>query len=333
MKKNNIEEVKNSNRLYFKSLADTRASVGMLLISWAGALILGIEIIIFYYYFGQVAGVSPFSNWFFDTLVISTLYLSIVFFLPLLGTFVYRRQVFSTALLWLAYMGIYFSLQLLMLLIMVSSISTREFTIAFPRYSSLFIPYLFVISGLGFVYHYFWLKKQLKVGFSSTRTVKNYFAKVSVRSRNSFLIIFGCSLVGGLVSGRLMLVFGVLGSLLFSYAFSQLLTEVAYLLYLKRQSKDYWEAVPEESFDWWSVIKKIDLKNAKIRIFIEVLCFATFLGILGMTGYSEPGATPPLWIRWLGRGFVYLIGLDFFGSAMRLVVKKRRFYQRRGEKK
>ena len=37
------------------------------------------------------------------------------------------------------------------------------------------------------------------------------------------------------------MVLGITSTLLYCYAFPQLIIEVAYLLYLKTQSKEYWE--------------------------------------------------------------------------------------------
>ena len=157
----------------------------MLVIAWTGVLILAIEIIAFYYYFDIDLKINPFSNIFFNLLVFIACYLVIAFFLPFLGSFVYKRQILSTAFLALCYASIFFSLQLMMLLIVVTSISTKEFTIGFPKYSPIFVPLFIVETVLSFIYHYLWLKRQLKNGFSINRTVGNYFAKSSVYSRNS----------------------------------------------------------------------------------------------------------------------------------------------------
>ena len=157
-----MKEVEELNKVYFKSLANTRASVSMMVISWTGVFILALEIFIFYYYFDTVTIINPFMNWFFDLLLISCFYLIIAFFIPLVGLFVYKKQILSTIFLLLVYMVIYFSLQLMMLLIIVTSISTKEFTIGFSLYSPIFIPFLLISTVCGFIYQYFWLKRQLK---------------------------------------------------------------------------------------------------------------------------------------------------------------------------
>ena len=202
MKEKTVKEVEELNKAYFKSLANTRASASMLVISWTGVFILALEIFAFYYYFDTVAIINPFMNWFFDLLLISCFYLIIVFFIPLVGFFVYKKQILSTIFLLLVYMVIYFSLQLMMLLLIVTSISTKEFTIGFSLYSPIFIPFLVICTILSFIYQYFWLKRELKKGFSINRTMGNYFAKSSAYSKNSLLIIFIVSMLGGFLSGN-----------------------------------------------------------------------------------------------------------------------------------
>jgi len=328
-----VKEVEELNKVYFKSLANTRASVSMMVISWTGVFILALEIFVFYYYFDTVAIINPFMNWFFDLLLISCFYLIIAFFIPLVGLFVYKKQILSTIFLLLVYMVIYFSLQLMMLLIIVTSISTKEFTIGFSLYSPIFIPFLLISTVCGFIYQYFWLKRQLKKGFSTNRTMGNYFAKSSAYSKNSLLIIFIVSMIGGLLSGKLILIFGILGALLFSYAFSQLITEVAYLLYLKIQSKEYWEDVPTKKETFRYLFKGFSLKKAKIRISLEILFCSIFLGIMYNIGYFSPSSYTPLWLIWFGRIFIISIGLDILGSFILSMMKRLETGFKKGKKK
>lgn len=334
MQEKTVEDIQNANKLYFKSLANSRASASMMVISWTGVFILALEIFAFYYYFDTVAIINPFMNWFFDLLLISCFYLIIAFFIPLVGLFVYKKQILSTIFLLLVYMVIYFSLQLMMLLIIVTSISTKEFTIGFSLYSPIIIPFLLMFTVCGFIYQYFWLKRQLKKGFSVNRTMGNYFAKSSAYSKNSFLLIFFIvSMLGGLLSGKLILIFGILGALLFSYAFSQLITEVAYLLYLKTQSKEYWEDVPTKKETFRDLFKGFSLKKAKIRISLEILFCSIFLGIMYNIGYFSPSSYTPLWLIWFGRIFIILIGLDILGSFILYVIKKVNIRFKKGKKK
>ena len=334
MKEKTVKEVEELNKAYFKILANTRASASMMVISWTGVFILALEIFAFYYYFDTVAIINPFMNWFFDLLLISCFYLIIAFFIPLVGFFVYKKQILSIIFLLLVYIVIYFSLQLMMLLLIVTSISTKEFTIGFSLYSPIFIQFLVICTILSFIYQYFWLKRELKKGFSINRTMGNYFAKSSAYSKNSLLlIIFIVSMLGGLLSGKLILIFGILGTLLFSYAFSQLITEVAYLLYLKIQSKEYWEDVPTKKETFRDLFKGFSLKKAKIRIPIEIVSFVIFVQILYKFGYTDQVIRHTRWLLWLIRLFIISIELDILGSFILYVIKKVNTRFKKGKKK
>ncbi|WP_225741846.1 hypothetical protein [Streptococcus sp. Marseille-Q5112] len=333
MKEKTVREVEELNKAYFKRLANTRASVSMMVISWTGVFILALEIFVFYYYFDTIAIINPFMNWFFDLLLISCFYLIIAFFIPLVGLFVYKKQILSTIFLLLVYMVIYFSLQLMMLLIIVTSISTKEFTIGFSLYSPIFIPFLLICTVVGFVYHYFWLKRELKKGFSTNRTMGNYFAKSSAHNNNSLLIIFTVSMLGGVLSGKFALVLGILTAVLFNYGFSQLITEVAYLLYLKIQNKEYWEDVPTKKETFRDLFKGFSLKKAKIRIPLEMVAFAILLGIINYSGYSDESIKRPIWLVWSVKLFIYAIEMDILGSFILYVIKKVNTRFKKGKKK
>lgn len=326
MKNEQNVDIEQANKVYFKSLANTRASASMMLISFAGVFVLLIEILSFYSYYDKIVGVNPFSNWFFDILVSYCLYLIIVFFIPLIGKFAYRRQVLSTTLLLLTYIGIFLSLQIMELLIIVSALANKEFEIGFTKYAVFVIPFVVICTLLGFVYHYFWIKKQLKIGFSPTRTLGNYFAKSSSYSSNSLTIIFVCSMLGAILSGYFGVVLGIALTILFSYAFSQLLTEVGYLLYLKTKSKEYWEEEPENNPTLWDLLwdwlKGFSLKKAKHRILLEIIVFMSFTVIAYNLGYSKPGIKYPFWLVWGVRILFYTIVLDLFISIVHSIIHK-----------
>ena len=332
MKKTNIE---NKNKAYFISLANTRASASMMLISWAGVFVLLIEILGFYSYYDKIVGVNPFSNWFFDILVSYCLYLIIVFFIPLIGKFAYRRQLLTTTLLLLTYIGIFLSLQVMDLLIIVSALANKEFEIGFKKYSAIVILFVVICTLLGFVYHYFWLKKQLKIGFSPTRTLGNYFAKSSSYSKNSLYIIFACSMIGAILSGYFGVVLGIALTILFSYAFSQLLTEVTYLLYLKTKNKEYWEDEPENNPTLWDLLwdwlKGFSLKKAKIRLPLEILFFILIIVLLDNLGYNGSGLARPILLVWSVRVLFTIVTIDLFGSMI-YSIKNRIKNKRKNEK-
>ena len=325
MKNEKKVDIGQANKVYFKSLANTRASSAMMINSWTGVFLFAFEILCFYSY-DVSKGIKPFSHWFFDILVIYCLYHIIAFFLPLMGAFIYRRQVLSTTLLLFTYVGMFLSLQVMGLLIIVSALANKEFEVGFPKYGFLVIPFLVICTLLGFIYHYFWLKKQLKIGFSPTRTLGNYFAKSSSYSSNALTIIFVCFMIGATLTGYFGVVLGVSVSILFSYAFTQLLTEVGYLLYLKTKSKEYWEDEPKDNPTLWDLLwdwlKGFSLKKAKHRILLEILVFLSFTIIAYNSGYSKPGIKYPFWLVWGVRILVYIIVLDLFISTVRSIMRK-----------
>ena len=325
MKNEKKVDIKQANKVYFKSLANTRASAAMMINSWTGVFLFAFEILCFYSY-DVSKGIKPFSHWFFDILVIYCLYHIIAFFLPLMGAFIYRRQVLSTTLLLFTYAGMFLSLQVMGLLIIVSALANKEFEVGFPKYGFIVITFLVICTLLGFIYHHFWLKKQLKIGFSPTRTLGNYFAKSSSYSSNALTIIFVCSMIGAALTGYFGVVLGVSVSILFSYAFTQLLTEVGYLLYLKTKSKEYWEDEPEDNPTLWDLLwdwlKGFSLKKAKHRILLEITVFISFTIIAYNSGYSKPGIKYPFWLVWGVRILVYTIVLDLFISIVHSIMRK-----------
>ena len=322
MKNEKKIDIEQANKVYFQSLANTRASASMMLISFAGVFVLLIEILSFYSYYDKIVGVNPFSNWFFDILVSYCLYLIIVFFIPLIGKFAYRRQVLSTTLLLLTYIGIFLSLQIMELLIIVSALANKEFEIGYTKYAVFAVPFVVICTLLGFVYSYFWLKKQLKIGFSPTRTLGNYFTKSNSYSKNRLYIIFACSMLGAILSGYFGVVLGIALTILFSYAFTQLLTEVGYLLYLKTKSKKYWEEEPENNPTLWDWLKGFSLKKAKIRIPLEILFFVLIIELLDHLGYNGSSLARPILLMWIVRMLTLGIILDFFISVARAIIRK-----------
>ena len=324
-----MKEIDELNKAYFKSLANTRASASMMFISFTGAFASALFLLFQYFYFVKGYGINPLENYFFDFVLIYVIYLVVATFIPLGMTFIYRRQILSTILLLLSYIGIFLSLILISYIILVYSGTNLQ---EYNERSLYTIPFLLICTVVGFVYHYFWLKRELKKGFSTNRTMGNYFAKSSAHN-NSLLIIFTVSMLGGVLSGKFALVLGILTAVLFSYGFSQLITEVAYLLYLKTQSKEYWEDVPKKKETFRNLFKDFSLKRAKIRISLEILFCSIFLGIMYNIGYFSPSSYTPLWLIWFGRIFIISIGLDILGSFILYVIKKVNIRFKKGKKK
>ena len=319
-----MKEVKELNKAYFKSLANTRASASMMLISFTGAVIFGVELYLIDF------GLQKSSNIFFNFILLYSVYLIVATVIPLGMSFIYRKQILSTILLLLSYIGIFLSLMLTCyILFTVNNNGFQEF-----NESSIPVILFLVISTVcGFIYQYFWLKRQLKKGFSINRTMGNYFAKSSAYSQESILIIFMLVLLTSAFLGKFDLVFGITSTLLFSYAFPQLIIEVAYLLYLKTQSKEYWEIEPRGDVSFKNLLKRFSLKKAKIRIPIEIVSFVIFVQILYKFGYTDEVVIQTRWLLWLIRLFIISIGLDILGSFILYVLKKVNTRFKKGKKK
>lgn len=324
MKEKTVKEVEELNKVYFKSLANTRASASMMLISFTGAVIFGVELYLIDF------GLQKSSNIFFNFILLYSVYLIVATVIPLGMSFIYRKQILSTILLLLSYIGIFLSLMLTCyILFTVNNNGFQEF-----NESSIPVILFLVFSAVcGFIYQYFWLMRQLKNGFSASRTVRNYFAKSSAYSQESILIIFMLVLLTSAFLGKFAMVLGITSTLLYCYAFPQLIIEVAYLLYLKTQSKEYWEDVPKKKETFRNLFKDFSLKKAKIRIFLEILFCSIFLGIMYNIGYFSPSSYTPLWLIWFGRIFIISIGLDILGSFILSMMKRLKTGFKKGKKK
>ncbi|WP_373197192.1 hypothetical protein [Streptococcus sanguinis] len=74
------------------------------------------------------------------------------------------------------------------------------------------------------------------------------------------------------------------------------------------------------------------MKKTKIRLPIEILAFAIFLGVFYNTSYSNPSIKHPFWLNFIGRVFIYLIGLDCLASFILSKIKKSRDKTKKGKK-
>ena len=308
-----MKEVEELNKAYFKSLANTRASASMMLISFTGAVIFGVKLYLIDF------GLQKSSNIFFNFILLYSVYLIVATVIPLGMSFIYRKQILSTILLLLSYIGIFLSLMLTCyILFTVNNNGFQEL-----NESSIPVILFLVISTVcGFIYQYFWLMRQLKNGFSASRTVRNYFAKSSAYSQESILIIFMLVLLTSTFLGKFALVLGITSTLLYCYAFPQLIIEVAYLLYLKTQSKEYWETESDGEVSFRNLFKEFSLKKAEIRIPLEIFLLLLIIYIDGGNAYINVFINQTRWLLWLIRIFIISIGLDILGSFILYVIKK-----------
>ena len=174
------------------------------------------------------------------------------------------------------------------------------------------------------VYNVSWLKKQLGRGFSEKRAAGNSIANSSVYSKSSLWIIFGITVLGGglaSLSGYYKQTFGIVSNIVFTSAFSRLIVEVGYLLYLRSKDKTYWEERPKEDQSQF-FLKTIDLKNAKHRLITEVVLFLTLAVSLKLLNIDAENS--PSWLIATIRIFGYAILLDAMISLVYSQIKKKR---------
>jgi hypothetical protein len=236
--------IEQKNKEYFKSLVETRGSVGNLLVSWAGLGITLIHLVLAWWVVKETH-VNPLENKFIIFLIVICVILSICLILPFIGNFIYKHQIFSSLLLTIFSIILTFLVTCLAYWFTVISSKNVLYDIRpITLLSKIYIISMICLWIASFIYNIFWLKKQLSRGFSEARTQKNYFARSSVYSSKSLWIIFGCSMLGGVVwkSTDKIIVFAL--GILFVTAFSRLTVEYAYASYLRIKDKDYWEELP-----------------------------------------------------------------------------------------
>ena len=309
------------NKEYFQALGSTRASVRMLSLAWAGLFVGSIDLTHVYFFIKEHFTVDPFSNVPFLFLCLLLLLMLGCQIMSFSQTFIYKHQLFSTAMLFVLINGIHLSLVLMdyILTILTKEVLKNSLIYSLIYWSS-FTVFFF---GL-MVYNASWLKKQLGRGFSEKRTTANYIAFSSVYSKPSLWIILGVTLLGGglaSLSGYYLQAFGIVSNIVFTSAFSRLIVEVGYLLYLRSKDKTYWEEGPKEGQSQF-FLKALDLKKAKHRLTTEVVLFLTLAVCLKILNIDAENS--PSWLIGTIRIFGYSILLDATISFVFYQIKKKR---------
>lgn len=309
------------NKDYFQALGSTRASVRMLRLAWAGLFVLSIDLTHVYFFIKEQFTVDPFSNIPFRFLCLLLLLMLVCQIMSFSKPFIYKHQLLSTAMLFVLINGIHLSL---VLMDYILTILTNEVLKDSLIYSLMYwLSFSVLFFGL-MVYHVSWLKKQLGRGFLEKRTARNSIATSSAFSKSPLWIIFGITVLGGglaSLSGYYVQTFGIVSNIVFTSAFSRLIVEVGYLLYLRSKDKTYWEEVPKETKSQ-SFLKALDFKKAKHRLTIEIVLFLTLavcLKILNIDAENSPNL-----LIWTIRIFGYSILLDATISFVFYQIKKKR---------
>ena len=93
------------NKEYFQALGSTRASVRMLSLAWAGLFVLSIDLTHVYFFIKEQFTVDPFSNVPFLFLCLLLLLMLGCQIMSFSKTFIYKHQLFSTAMLFVLING------------------------------------------------------------------------------------------------------------------------------------------------------------------------------------------------------------------------------------
>ena len=228
------------NKDYFQSLIATRASLGHIQLYVAGAIFGAIFLGIFWgmgVTYGWNSPYEPFSM----TLIVTITYMllwSFAIAVPPFKRKVYQRQdlagFFQTVFI------IFLTIELALASLFLSSLRVGKYK--FYTHSTGIIFILFVcIYFLSLLYNVFWIKNQLRTGFSKERTELNFLAKPVGQGVTSISLIFGGSMLGKYMTTSQTNIFGIGAGLLFIIVFSRVTVEYAYAAVLKWRDRSYWE--------------------------------------------------------------------------------------------
>ena len=228
------------NKNYFQSLITTSASLENIQLHLTGVM-LGIIFLAVFWFAGSM------YNWGTPYDPISLMALACVIYMglwsiatgvPTFKKIVYRHQdiagVFQTLFI------ILLELELVLLGLFLATYRQGHYEFYAPITAKLLLVFLSTYV-LVLLYNVFWLKRQLKVGFSTEKTQGLYRAKSVVRSTASLGVIFGGSMLGKYMTADQSNIFGIRANLLFIVAFTRLTVLYARIAILKRHDKSYWE--------------------------------------------------------------------------------------------
>lgn len=261
----NINSSEALNKKYFISMANTRGSVGTLRIHLIALLVLSI--------IGLIPG-TEIHSWynnlasiiFYGVLKFFVIYAVVLnlYFILMPQKIIYKHQVLTSILLFFTlFMELVILLALSFMIINGKSTGFRSNMADFSAtYSIIFLTVIGTVTLLVTCYNIFWIRKNIKNGFSEQRNAANYLAFSSVFNYNSLWIIFGVVSIAGVFFTNFLFILGFLLALLFVAVFPRLLIEVGYLTYLKVVSKDYWEDYKEQqSFGFKGKLKSMFKKK------------------------------------------------------------------------
>ncbi|MBO0440304.1 hypothetical protein [Candidatus Enterococcus ikei] len=277
---NKNKSPKEMNKEYFKSFVATRGSISSLYISWAGLVIALLCLIITWNIAVWSYRISPMKS------IMNIIILSIVIFMILtlcMVSFRVTKKILilhqDFAAIWLTIFSVMLTIVLMFLgYTMTQGTNGNEFR--YESKLSIIVLLLFGLTYLGALfYNFYWLKKQLKIGFSEKRTNANYFARSKVYESKSLWIIFGFSMIGAFLTGNLARVFGLVFGIFLGAVFSRLTIELAYSAVLLNKDKEYWVNYIDEPEKPWKETLKKRLKKTSTYVIVSVLLIVAMVEI------------------------------------------------------
>ncbi len=282
------ESIDEKNKTYFKSFIATRGGISLLQISLAGLVIALLCLPITWNVAVLGYGINPLES------KVNIFIICIAIFMLLTFLSVNLRAVRRVLLQHQGFLGILGVVQsiiltgILMFMFYMITQWDNPNEIWYGSNFSIIIIILFSLEYIGcLIYNFYWLKKQLEVGFPTERTTANYFAQSKVYESKSLWIIFGSSMIGAFLTGNLAKIFGVLFGLFLGAIFSRLTIEVGYSAYLLNKNKDYWITYTDEPKRSWKKIIKLRSKKISTYVVLSMLLIFAIAEIEDMYAVSE----------------------------------------------
>lgn len=242
MKKKSNEKINNQNKLYFKTLSSTRASLNKLDLYLSALAVGGIDLTLCTLLYKSFGGGTLF-NFLIQSLVTINLIILpgvIVQFSPRLKKGAYQYQ--DKIGIWQVVFSVCLGINLIWLAIFLIIQKNGDF-----KYETMWITIISfsLIYFICIFYQQSWLKKQLLVGFSKELSERNKNSGSLVKNPASLLIIFSGSMFAARMTSGQANFLGIVSAVLFVFWFSRLTVEYAYLAKLKRVDRYFWEEYVE----------------------------------------------------------------------------------------
>lgn len=269
-----IDDPREANERYFLSLADSRFSLLRLpLMAFVSSVMLGVNLL----FLGSIVylGNDEFLPLWNAHLILIGFGL-FIFLLSLIRWWVFRFQVFSTALMTLFGITGWLYGCCLMAFSFLALVPQGDFVYDPAHFRVCAVLCLLFLGG-SFAVNWYLLRRRLRYGHSWKRTLGNLTASSSVYSPKSMWTIFAVVTIGPnlLTQGEYApFTFGVLLFLLFGSVMPALVIELVYFTFLKARDRTYWEEPPPKRVVTQSQVTAVLWKILKIVLIIAAVIAA-----------------------------------------------------------